>query len=655
MAAYDITLTEATTFCASLASSSIPSEYLRDISAAQDAAATTSRALTEGEVAALRANGNRASNWAGVRVRAGCSSFSPDRVVGCVFGGAVLLGSTDGTVEPEPGVALEAGLRGSTVIDAVVGDGALVADTRLLARVVVGPGAVVLGCGTVACGNAGTRFGNGLTAPVGVEVGGRDVACFAEMRFGDAVAAGAERTDAQAQKAYAEAVAAYAARAQSRVTVVGAGTRVLHAPRVYGAFLGPGARVEAATVEEATLLSSPAEPAEVSGGAVVRGCLLQWASAVESLAFAEGSVLFEHSHVERHGKLIDSLLGPNSGVAEGEVTSSLVGPFVGFHHQALLIACFWPDGKGNVGYGANVGSNHTLKAPDQELWPGEGCFFGLGTCIKYPANFRQAPYTVVATGVTTLPQVVTMPFSLINMAGESIMGLSPAINEIMPAWVLSDALYSVLRNEDKFAKRNKADPARNRVDAEVLKPRVVDWMLAARAQLREAAGKARLRDAAGAPVYTDKECTGIGKNYMTEHARAKAVSTYTFFARLYALRELAARLGIGVGDDAAAAAAAVARSGDVLQRAGSGRWEHGRRLLLAEFGAGASVPKLLAALASALAEVAASAESSKSRDDKRGKLVIPDYDLVHKPVAGEPVVVIARRLADDLKAFASKL
>ena len=86
------------------------------------------------------------------------------------------------------------------------------------------------------------------------------------------------------------------------------------------------------------------------------------------------------------------------------MSSSLVGPFVGFHHQALLIAgewvmdtwcvagvyvltyppacalpvlacasAMWPAGKGNVGYGANVGSNHTGKAPDQELRPGEGC------------------------------------------------------------------------------------------------------------------------------------------------------------------------------------------------------------------------------------------------------------------------------------------
>lgn len=92
--------------------------------------------------------------------------------------------------------------------------------------------------------------------------------------------------------------------------------------------------------------------------------------------------------------------------SQGEVTASLIGPFVGFHHQALLIACFWPAGRGNVGYGANVGSNHTGKAPDQENWPGEGTFFGLASNIKYPFNLVDAPYSLIATGVSCLPQAI---------------------------------------------------------------------------------------------------------------------------------------------------------------------------------------------------------------------------------------------------------
>ena len=63
-------------------------------------------------------------------------------------------------------------------------------------------------------------------------------------------------------------------------------------------------------------------------------------------------------------QLIDSILGHNSGVSEGECTSCLVGPFVGFHHQSLLIATLWPEGKGNVGYGANSFMHKTLKDND---------------------------------------------------------------------------------------------------------------------------------------------------------------------------------------------------------------------------------------------------------------------------------------------------
>src|SRR5204863_1680447 len=116
-------------------------------------------------------------------------------------------------------------------------------------------------------------------------------------------------------------------------------------------------------------------------------------SRVASLAVVENSVLAEQVHVERHAKVSGSYLGPNTAVAQGEVSASLLGPFVAAHHQSLLIAVFWPDGKGNVSHAAGVGCNHTSRAPDQECRPGEGMFVGLGVSVKFPADFRRAPYT----------------------------------------------------------------------------------------------------------------------------------------------------------------------------------------------------------------------------------------------------------------------
>src|SRR5207253_8981239 len=96
--------------------------------------------------------------------------------------------------------------------------------------------------------------------------------------------------------------------------------------------------VEGATlVADSALLSSRDEPVEVRSGACVTGALLQWGSQVTTLALVDRSVLTEHTQVERHGKVTHSILGPNTGVAGGEVTASLLGPFVSFHHQALLI------------------------------------------------------------------------------------------------------------------------------------------------------------------------------------------------------------------------------------------------------------------------------------------------------------------------------
>src|SRR5690606_23852621 len=156
---------------------------------------------------------------------------------------------------------------------------------------------------------------------------------------------------------------------------------------------------------------------------------------------------------EQAGHGAGSLIGPDTHVVWSDVSASLVGLFVGFHHQALLIGALWPEGRGNVGYGANVGSNHTGRKPDQELRPGEGVFFGLGCSVKFPANYSDAPYSLIASGVTAPPQRFAFPFSLIAPAHEP---LAPGLNEAIPGWMWSENAYALARNAYKYADRNKA-------------------------------------------------------------------------------------------------------------------------------------------------------------------------------------------------------
>lgn len=316
-----------------------------------------------------------------------------------------------------------------------------------------------------------------------------------------------------------------------------------------------------------------------------------------------------------------SIVGPNTGVAVGEVTSSLLGPFVGFHHQALLIATLWPEGKGNVSSGVNAGANHTSKAPDQEFLPGEGLFLGLGASVKYPADFSRAPYTLIACNVTTLPQQVAFPFSLISVPSARLHDLSLACNQIQPAWMLLENLYCIKRREAKFRTRNQA--RRTSLQLEVFRPSLVDLM---RDSVR------RLEAAQPREVYTERDVEGLGKNYLLEEHRLAAIEAYRFFIHHATLLGLKQRLEELLRDG---------HRGpwdSVLSLPVEGHpWEHQRRILQ-EFGH-VEVASALRLLPEMLEKIARAVESSKAKDDVRGAAIIADYADAHVPAAQDPFVL----------------
>jgi hypothetical protein len=333
-------------------------------------------------------------------------------------------------------------------------------------------------------------------------------------------------------------------------------------------------------------------------------------------------VLTEHSHVERHGKVTHSIIGPNTGIAEGEVTASLIGPFVGFHHQSMLIGALWPEGKGNVAYGANVGSNHTSKAPDQEIYCGEGVFFGLGVNIKFPADYSRAPYSIFSTGITTLPQRVTFPFSLINSPARRYDGVSPAYNELIPAWVLSDNLYTVERNQGKFKKRNKA--RRSIFVFDVFRPETIDMMLDARMRLK---GVSHVKE-----VYLEGDLPGTGKNFVTRQSLLKAIETYSLHIEYYCLNGLFARCRQLIDADGDSTLAIYTTPTDNLA------WEYCRNCLLNEGYATRTISENLDRLNDISEQLTLSIVASKEKDDIRGKAVMDDYADVHTPALEDPFI-----------------
>ena len=337
---------------------------------------------------------------------------------------------------------------------------------------------------------------------------------------------------------------------------------------------------------------------------------------VGGYAIVENSVLLPYSHVGVHGKVIHSVIGSYSHVESGECISSLIGPFVGCHHQSLCIATYWPAGRGNIGYGANVGSNHTGKAPDQELLSGEGLFYGLAAIVKFPSNFLKAPYSLIASGVTCLPQCVEFPFSLINSSGAT-----SGLNEIFPGWVLSDNMFTLLRNESKFKSRQKSDAP---VEWQVFRPEIMKLVVDARDRLVTAGGNKK-------NSYTESDIFGLGKNFLTESSRLKAIDTYTFIIRWYSLRGLYRKLQTGVaGTD----------------------WTFEKKLLTAEHYNLTQTESLLNEFANLDQSLSNNCVLSKAKDDIRGKKIIgATYTEFHAPAHTHPVCVAA--LTESKKIYES--
>ncbi|KAG2520954.1 hypothetical protein JM16_006513 [Phytophthora kernoviae] len=558
--------------------------------------------LSSDEIKALEVNGNSAENWGLVRKTKKQLKLQTNRIRQCSFHGKVVLGDFSDFQHDVDGVPFPCGVYNSTLSDVVVLDDALVKDTLVLKGVLVDAKASVLQCGSVVCAQeTETVFGNGRVLHVGVETGGRNLRVVADLPFSLGAEVATKRGDLKFLETYDAIVDEYVAKIKAPMAIV------------------------AQNAQERTVVKTKS---------VIRDSIVQWNSTVETLSVVEGSFLCDTSHVERHGVVMSSVIGPNTSIAEGEVTSSFVGPFVGFHHQALLIASIWPKGKGNIGYGANVGSNHTLKAPDQELFHGEGMFFGLGCNVKFPSNFVKAPYSVIATAVNTLPQLMTMPFALINTPAHVIPSLSPAINEISPGWVLSSSVYTVLRNDNKFRSRNKSK--RTHIEAAIFRPEIVQYMKEARADLEAAEGKARIQLANGEAVYTDKQVRGLGKNYMREASRRAGIEAYTFFIKLYALDALLPLVEGG----------SVSADGTV---GNVDRSLYELATLSEEVAPEKLIRECLNDLTSMRTDVVNKAAGGKARDDARGQGIIPDYKDVHPPAASEEVILQAQRTATDIK------
>jgi hypothetical protein len=432
-------------------------------------------------------------------------------------------------------------------------------------------------------------------------------------------------------------------------------------PTIENVYLYAHASIHAATsVSQATLHPH----ATICNACTVSQVLLQWTTSIEDHSIITKTILMEQAAAGPHSFVANSVLGPDVHVSAGEIHASLIGPNTNAHHQSLLIGVLWPAGRGNVGYGANVGSNHTGRLPDQETAAAEGTFWGLSCVVKMPVNLIAAPYSIVAAGTVIAPgQNIAMPFSLL------------VDGSILPGWVCHSSPYTLARSATKFATRRKAVRHSYYTGWQILRPQVVEQCVWARQALMSV--DAATPTTTVQPVYKgDKEIPGIGSHNLTEKGRQTGIRAYTDCIQRFTLQGFLTFLTNAKKQNAAmtlddafltkefvlpvARVVPVSHAQDGVgigwgampwdEVDESGLWNYQRNLLLKEFPSHSNstggilfwAKQLLLQLVALEKDYADRVHQCKERDDTRGTATIPGYEDSHVAAEHDPVIQSVR-------------
>lgn len=483
------------------------------------------RPLTPEEIAELEKNGNRCDEWNRVEVEA---NFTPDRIHNSVFMGDVRLPAFYGTLLLPGDVSFPTGIYDSLVHNCMIGN-ALVYKVSMLSNVLVRSSAVVQNVGSlVSSGKINYMIGTPMI--VGNEMGGRSVRVFPDITTDLVDVQLFHKAEPDVEASFEDLLRQFSEDVALPFGVVDKGAVISNTNIVRNSWIGSHARIEgAAKIRNSVILSSLEESTHIYDSVILENSNVQTGVRVHTGAEVQGSVLMSRVRVGSKAIVKSSILAPCCHVEEGEVNSSYMGPMTQMHHHSLLIAALWPDGCGNLGYGANVGSNHTGRMPDQEVMPGQGMFFGLGVNIKFPANYRESPYTIIASGVTTLPQRLKFPFSLIRPGDPQLMGVPARLNEIVPGWNYARNAYALDRNAYKYSVRGKGIVPSNFYS--IFNNETVRFVFDAYNRLQVT----QVRD-----VYTKEHVDGLGENFMRERVRQDALRSYYEYLEHYVLDQIIA-------------------------------------------------------------------------------------------------------------------
>jgi len=450
------------------------------------------RRLRTDEIETLVLNGNRADDWANLRVT---DQFNPSQIRNCEFYGLVRIGRLEEVYLAYHNLCEPVGLTNSRIIACDIGDDVAIHNVRYLAHYIIGDNVMLLNLDEMHTTNH-SKFGNGILKegePEEVriwldlvnEAGGRSVMPFDGMLAADAYLWAKYRDDPELLARLGEITQRQFDPRRGFYGTVGDRCVIKNSRIIKDVKFGPCCYVKGANkLKNLTINSSEEEPTQIGEGVELVNGILGLGCHIFYGCKGVRFVLGDNSSLKYGARLIHSYLGDNSTVSCCEILNNLVFPAHEQHHNNSFLIASLVMGQSNMAACATIGSNHNSRAPDGEIQAGRG--FWPGLCVSVKHNCRFASFVLLATGDYPAEMDIRLPFSLVSNdeANDCL--------QILPAYWWLYNMYALARNSWKFAARDKRKHKRQHIEFESFAPDTAEEIFTARALLEEWTGRAYL-------------------------------------------------------------------------------------------------------------------------------------------------------------------
>ncbi|MBO9594492.1 MAG: DUF4954 family protein [Niabella sp.] len=436
--------------------------------------ATDYRQLTRQEIAILKSNGNRSDNWSQVLVRDGIDILLIEE---CTFFGLVRIGKLEPYFLEFSQLRTPVGLYRSLIVSCDIGNNVAINNVRMLSHYIIEDEAILINVNEMSC-TSHSKFGNGIVKdgePEDVRIwleicnenAGRKVIPFDGMLPGDAWLWSRYRASERLQQALKTFTDQKFGTYRGTYGTVGKRTVIKNTHIIKDVKIGSDAYIKGANkLKNLTINSNEAAKSQIGEGCEMVNGIMGAGSRAFYGVKAVRFILAPFSQLKYGARLINSYLGENATISCCEVLNTLLFPAHEQHHNNSFLCASLVMGQSNIAAGATIGSNHNSRAADGELQAGRG--FWPGLCVSLKHNSKFASFTMIAKGDYPAELNIPLPFSLVSNEVHKDRLL------VMPGYWFMYNMYAILRNERKFADRDKRQEKAQLLEYNFLAPDTVN-------------------------------------------------------------------------------------------------------------------------------------------------------------------------------------